>query len=99
VARFKNLTEAQKDKLLAARKSARKYTEGVILTDNLDPLFRNVPPAIALALAMTEQEEKAERKVIMNENRCSELEAAEIVAQRIKDIRRKHIDAEDEMYV
>jgi len=99
VARFKNLTEAQKDKLLAARKSARKYTEGVILTDNLDPLFRNVPPAIALALAMTEQEEKAERKVIMNENRCSELEAAEIVAQRIKDKRRKHIDAEDEMYV
>jgi len=97
VSRFKNLTEPQKNKLLAARKSARKYTEGVILTDNFDPLFRNIPMAISLALAMTEQEEKAERNDIMKEHNCSELEAAEHVAQRIKDARRKF--SEEEVYV
>lgn len=96
VARFKNLTEAQKNKLLAARKSARKYTEGVILTDNMDPLFRNIPPALALALAMTEQEEKAQRRNIMDKLGCDELAAAEEVAKLIRNLRKEYGENPDE---
>ena len=90
IARFKDLTKEQEAKLLAARKSDRQYTEGVILTDILDPLFRAIPPAIALSLAMTEQHEKAERREIMQETGCDRVGAAEIVAEKIKEARRKH---------
>jgi len=90
ITRFKDLTKEQESKLLAARKSPAQYTEGVILTDNLDPLFRAIPPAISLALAMTEQHEKAERREIMEERGCDRVSAAEIVAERIKEARRNH---------
>lgn len=90
ISRFKDLTKEQESKLLAARKSPGQYTEGVILTDNLDPLFRAIPPAISLALAMTEQHEKAERREIMEETGCDRVDAAEIVAERIKKARREH---------
>ena len=53
------------------------------LVDNLEALFRNVPPPLSLALAMTEKHEKAERAAIMKELNCSELEAAHIVAKRL----------------
>ena len=49
--------------------------EGVVLADKVEALFRNVPPALSLALAMTEKHEKAERAAIMRENNCPELEA------------------------
>jgi len=52
-----------------------KYVEGVVLSDNLEALFRNVPPPLCLALAMTEKHEKVERAQIMRERDCSELEA------------------------
>ncbi|EKZ6371894.1 hypothetical protein RE070_004033 [Klebsiella aerogenes] len=42
----------------------------------LEALFRVVPPALYLALAMTEKHEKAERMRIMKEMGCSEVEAA-----------------------
>jgi len=95
IARFKDLNPEQEAKLLAARKAPAKYTEGVILTDTLDPLFRAIPPAIALSLAMTEQHEKAQRKEIMDRTGCDRVEAAEVVAQKIKDARRKHSEEED----
>ena len=44
-----------------------------MLTDNLAALFRNVPPALALALAQTEKDEKAARAQIMRRERCSEV--------------------------
>ncbi len=69
--------------LLSARKEPGKYVEGVVLSDNLEALFRNVPPPLSLALAMTEKHEKAERAAIMEKQNCSELEAVHIVAQRI----------------
>lgn len=90
IARFKDLTKEQESKLLAARKSPAQYTEGVILTDTLDPLFRAIPPAIALSLAMTEQHEKAERREIMEATGCDRVGAAEAVAEKIKEARRKH---------
>ena len=58
-----------------------------MLSDNLEALFRNVPPPLSLALAMTEKHEKAERAVIMMERVCSELEAVHIVAKRIAESR------------
>ncbi|MCP5410140.1 MAG: conjugative transfer ATPase [Chromatiaceae bacterium] len=75
IARFKDLSAEQRSLLLSARKEPGKYVEGVVLSDNLEALFRNVPPPLSLALAMTEKHEKAERAAIMQETGCSELEA------------------------
>lgn len=87
IARFRQLTEEQTALLLAARKSPGQYTEGVVLTDHLAALFRNVPPALALALGMTEKEEKARRAELMREHRCSELDAALMIAEQISQKR------------
>jgi conjugative transfer ATPase len=83
IARFKDLNEEQRSLLLSARKEPGKYVEGVVLSDNLEALFRSVPPPLSLALAMTEKHEKAERAEIMRERGCTELEAVHMVAQRI----------------
>jgi len=81
IARFKDLTEEQRSLLLSARKEPGKYVEGVVLSDNLEALFRNVPPPLCLALAMTEKHEKAERAEIMRERNCSELGAVYLIAE------------------
>ena len=82
IARFKDLTEEQRSLLLSARKEPGKYVEGVVLSDNMEALFRNVPPPLCLALAMTEKHEKAERAQIMRERNCSELDAVYVIAER-----------------
>ncbi len=87
IARFKDLTDVQRSLLLSARKEPGKYVEGVVLADNLEALFRNVPPPLSLALAMTEKHEKAERAAIMRERHCTELEAVHVVAERIAEKR------------
>jgi hypothetical protein len=84
VKRFRNLSAETVNLLLSARKEPGKYTEGVVLTDNFEALFRNVPPPLALALAMTEKHEKAQRADIMRQHGCSELEAAYRVAALIE---------------
>ena len=58
-----------------------------MLSKKLETLFRVVPPSLYLALAMTEPEEKAERWSLMQEHRCSELDAAYRVAARIDSAR------------
>ena len=83
IARFKDLNQEQRSLLRSTRKEPGKYVEGVVLADNLEALFRNVPPPLSLALAMTEKHEKAERAEIMLKRRCSELEAVHVVAERI----------------
>ncbi|QLB13901.1 conjugative transfer ATPase [Bisgaardia hudsonensis] len=80
---FRKLTDAQKIMLSSAKKADRKYTEGVVLSTNMEALFRVVPPSLFLALGMTEKEEKAERKQLMAEFSFSELDAALVVAERI----------------
>jgi len=87
IARFKKLTPAQKALLLSASKASGKYTEGVVLSKNLETLFRAVPPSLYLALAMTEPEEKAQRWRLMEEHQQSELEAALQVAAEIDRLR------------
>lgn len=84
IARFKDLNDEQRNLLLSARKEPGKYVEGVVLADKIEALFRNVPPALSLALAMTEKHEKAERAAIMREQHCTELEAAYEVARRLE---------------
>ena len=88
IARFRELTPEQRTLLLSAKKEPGKYVEGVVLSDNLETLFRNVPPSLSLALAMTEKHEKAQRREIMDETGCSEVEAAYEVARKISDTRK-----------
>ncbi|EOV0285992.1 conjugative transfer ATPase [Salmonella enterica] len=81
--RFKTLTPDQKQLLLSASKSPGKYTEGVVLANKVEALFRVVPPGLYLALGMTEKHEKAERAQLMREQGISELEAAILMARNI----------------
>ncbi|MEH4661154.1 conjugative transfer ATPase [Phytobacter diazotrophicus] len=94
IARFKTLTDEQKAMLLSATKLPKKYTEGVVLSRKVQALFRAVPPSLYLALGMTEKEEKAERRAIMTELNCSELDAAYEVARRLDIGRGIHRDQE-----
>lgn len=87
IARFKTLNDEQKAMLLSATKLPRKYTEGVILSRKVQALFRAVPPSLYLALGMTEKEEKAERRAIMDEFNCTELEAVYHVVRRLDESR------------
>ena len=81
IARFRDLTPEQKALLLSARKEPGKYTEGVVLSTSVEALFRNVPPSLSLALAMTEKDEKVQRRKLMDEFGISEVEAAIRVAR------------------
>ncbi|MCO7620171.1 conjugative transfer ATPase [Pseudomonas guariconensis] len=80
IARFRELTPAQKTMMLSARKENGKFTEGVVLAKRIELLFRVVPPSLCLALAMTEPEEKRQRYDIMQARGCDELTAALEVA-------------------
>ena len=84
IGRFRDLSAEERRLLLSARKEPGRYTEGVVLSDSLTALFRNVPPAESLALAMTEKHEKAERAEIMRRTGVCELDAAYAVATRIR---------------
>jgi conjugative transfer ATPase len=88
IARFKDLSAEQRNLLLSTRKEPGKYTEGVVLADGLEALFRNVPPPLSLALAMTEKDEKAARADIMRDQDCTELEAVYVIAERLARARR-----------
>ncbi|EAM2983597.1 conjugative transfer ATPase [Salmonella enterica] len=92
VARFRSLTDEQKAMLLSAKKGAKKngipcYTEGVVLAQHWNALFRSVPPSLYLALGMTEKDEKAQRKELMKTHQCSELEAVFMVARTLDEKR------------
>ncbi|KHN52889.1 conjugal transfer protein [Dickeya fangzhongdai] len=87
IARFRELSPAQKALMLSARKETGKFTEGVILSRSMELLFRAVPPSLYLALAQTEPEEKAERYQLMQQFGISELEAAFKVSEKIDQAR------------
>jgi len=57
-----------------------------VLSDNLQCLFRTIPPPLALTLAMTEKHEKQHRAEIMKEQHCSELEAIFAIVDDIEII-------------
>ncbi|MCX8578699.1 conjugative transfer ATPase [Gilliamella sp. B2776] len=87
IRRFKALTDEQISMITSACKSARQYTEGVVLSKNVECLFRIVPPSLFLALAMTEKDEKAERMKLMKEFNISELDAAIKVSEKLDEAR------------
>lgn len=86
--RFKALSPDQRSMILDTRKVDKKYTEGVLLSDNVQGLFRNVPPGLPMALAQTEKEEKTERARLMAQHNISELEAAQLIADNMAATRR-----------
>jgi len=93
ISRFKRLTDEQKLLLEATRKEKGKYIEGVVFSKNILTLIRNVPPAVALALAETEPDEKSHRRELMQKYHCSEVDAAVIYrAAEIDAYRKKHQD-------
>jgi hypothetical protein len=83
IARFRELSPAQKSMMMSARKESGKYCEGVVLSKSMEALFRAVPPSLYLAMAMTEPEEKAARFKLMQDQGISELEAAIQMAENI----------------
>ncbi len=83
IARFRELSPAQKSMMMSARKESGKYCEGVVLSKSMEALFRAVPPSLYLAMAMTEPEEKAARFKLMQEQGISELDAAIQMAEKI----------------
>nr|WP_225981480.1 conjugative transfer ATPase [Paracidovorax avenae] len=87
VARFRNLTPEQRAMMESAVKEPPKYTEGVLISATGQWLFRNVPPAVPIALAMTEGHEKAHRRRLMDAHGCTELEAAYMVAEKLAEAR------------
>ena len=91
ISNFKDLTQEQKSLLLAAQKESKKFTEAVVISKTILALIRNVPPPISLALAQTEQHEKAVRAEIMKEKQCSKLEASYEVANRIIEYKEKEV--------
>ncbi|WP_121207429.1 conjugative transfer ATPase [Pseudomonas aeruginosa] len=83
IAKFRELTPAQKTMMLSARKESGKFSEGVLLSRSMELLFRVVPPSLFLALAQTEPEEKAARYQLMQQHGISELDAALMIAEEI----------------
>ncbi|HNP34332.1 MAG TPA: conjugative transfer ATPase [Woeseiaceae bacterium] len=84
IARFRDLSNEQRRLLGSTRKEPGRFVEGVVLSDKLQALFRNVPPPLSLALAMTEKHEKAERAAIMARTGGTELEAAYAIAASLE---------------
>jgi conjugative transfer ATPase len=89
VERFKTLTAEERALLLSAQKAPRQYTEGVLLSPKMKGLFRNIPPRLYLALAATEQSEKNLRFRVMAEHKCTELDAARMIAREMMTIKKE----------
>ncbi len=91
VAHFRELTDEERHLLTLALKEPGRFVEGVMLSEKYPPaLLRFVPPALALALAHTEGEEKNRRLQLMETQGLSELEAALWVARDMVAQRRRH---------
>lgn len=93
IKRFKQITEKEKELFLSVHKDIPNYVEGVVMSRKIKGLFRNVPPRLALALGMTEKDEKARRRELMQEHNVDELGAVEIMAEQMK---KKLLDSEVE---
>ena len=88
IAKFKSLSDEQKSLMLSAAKEPKKFTEGVVLSENMEALFRSVPPSLFLSLAGTEKSEKVERAKHMKKFGITEVEAAEYQGRMIDYFRK-----------
>lgn len=98
IEQFKPLSDEMRSLILDVKKYPGLYAEGVLLGKRYMGLFRNVPPRIALSLAMTEQDEKAKRRQIQKEHNMSELEAVEYIAQQMLDQPQKERSDDDQFF-
>ena len=87
---LKSLTAEQATMVESARKSSGEYSEGVVLHEKCTALFRAVLPSLSLALAQTEQHERAKRRDYMVANKCTEIEATYHIARTIYQARASH---------
>ncbi len=79
-----NLKPDERALLMSARKEPGRFVEGVMLSSRPATLFRNIPPALCMSLAQTEQHEVAARERVREANgMCSHLEAAQIIADQL----------------
>lgn len=88
LAKLIDITEEQKALIASISSSKGQYKEGVVMSDQLSTLFRSVSMPLALALAMTEQSEKAQRQKTMQQSNCFEMQAAYQIADEI--LKAKH---------
>lgn len=90
--RFVDLDEEQKNLILSTKTKPGVYTEGVLFSQNFSPqVFRNIPPAIALAFGQTEKKERTNRNKIRDEHGyTTETEVTRHVARQIRAGRRNH---------
>jgi hypothetical protein len=95
---FKPLSAEMRDLILDVRKYPGVYAEGVLLGKRYSGLFRNIPPRFALALAMTEQDERTRRVEIQKKHNMSELEAVELMAKEMSGQRKVVSDAQHFIY-
>ena len=96
VAQFRDMTPDEQKLLTMALKEPGRFVEGILLSEKYPPaLLRLVPPALALALAQTEGDEKAKRLQLMQQHGIGELDAALRVAEQIADKRRRHRETEE----
>ncbi|MBT5419851.1 MAG: conjugative transfer ATPase, partial [Candidatus Cloacimonetes bacterium] len=85
IRRFKKITEEEKNLFMSVHKDIPNYVEGVVMSRKIKGLFRNVPPRIALALGMTEKDEKAKRLFLMKKHNINELGAANMMADQMNE--------------
>ncbi|MCP3680719.1 MAG: hypothetical protein GY782_10895 [Gammaproteobacteria bacterium] len=88
IPQFRTLSEEQRTLLTNVKKYPGVYAEAVLLGENYQGLFRNVPPRLALALAMTEQDEKAKRQMLCKQFGYNDMEAVEHIAKELKTYRK-----------
>lgn len=88
VAAIKNLSEEDMYLMTSTRKLDKCYTEGVVVSKHQRIQFRITPPSLMLAVAMTESDEKAERRRLMVERGITnELEAVYAMANDLDKVR------------
>ena len=83
IEKFKPLSDEIRSLILDVKKYPGIYSEGVLLGKRYTGLFRNVPPRIALSLAMTEQDERTRRRELQRKHKITELEAVELMAKEL----------------
>lgn len=85
-----NLDDEVKHLITFPTKESGCFVEGVSISAKFpDTLIRYIQPSLVLALAQTDGKEKEHRHKMMEEHRCSELEAAYLIAEEIDAKRRE----------
>ncbi len=80
---MKNMNADQCNMAESATKAPGKYAEGVVIHELCTTLVRSVLSPMTLALAQTEQDERAARNDLMIKHGCSELDAVYLIAEQI----------------